>query len=289
MWPVRPDRIDPVPSPTSFISGYVYTSPDGEKIPLGTDEVIFLRMPNPRDPYRGMGPVQSVLTDLDATRYSAEWNRNFFLNSAEPGGIIQVDRRLSDPEFDEMRLRWNEQHRGVAAAHRVAILEQGQWVDRKFTQRDMQFAELRTVSRDVIREAFGIPGFAIGELTDVNRATAEAAALWFATYLTVPRLQRIKAALNFDLLPLFGATADGLEFDYDSPIPDDEEAENAELTTKVNAAGVLVAAGFNPAATLAAIGLPDIPFDGRPADAPTAAPQPPMALSDLRRAALARR
>ncbi|MFE2346478.1 phage portal protein [Kitasatospora cineracea] len=274
MWPVRPDRMDPVPSPAGFISGYVYTSPDGEKIPLRTDEVIQLRMPNPLDPYRGMGPVQSILTDLDATRYSAEWNRNFFLNSAEPGGIIQVDRRLSDDEFNEMRMRWNEQHRGVAAAHRVALLEQGTWVDRKFSQRDMQFAELRTVSRDVIREAFGIPGFAIGELTDVNRATAEAAALWFATYLTVPRLVRIKAALNNDLLPMFGATGDGLEFDYCSPIPDDEEAENAELTAKTTAAVALVGAGFNPAATLAAIGLPDIPFDGRPANSPAPAGQP---------------
>lgn len=267
MWPVRPDRMDPIPSPTDFISGYEYTSPDGEKIPLRTDEVIQLRMPNPLDPYRGMGPVQSILTDLDATRFSSEWNRNFFLNSAEPGGIIQVDRRLNDDEFDQLRMRWNEQHRGVAAAHRVAILEQGTWVDRKFSQRDMQFAELRTVGRDVIREAFGIPGFAIGELTDVNRATAEAAATWFATYLTVPRLERIKAALNNDLLPMFGATAEGLEFDYCSPVPDDEAAENEELTAKVNAAVALVGAGFNSSAALAAVGLPDIAFDGLPAAA----------------------
>jgi HK97 family phage portal protein len=268
MWPVRPDRMEPVPSPTGFVAGYTYTSPDGEKIPLGVDEVIFLRMPNPLDPYRGMGPVQSILTDLDATRYSAEWNRNFFVNSAEPGGIIAVDRRLSDDEFNELRMRWNEQHRGVAAAHRVAILEQGQWVDRKMTQRDMQFAELRHVSRDVIREAFGIPGFAIGELTDVNRATAEAAAMWFATYLTVPRLERIKAALNHDLLPMYGATGEGLEFDYCSPIPDDEEAENAELTAKSAAAAVLVEAGWQPDAVLNTVGLPAMPYTGPIGPAP---------------------
>jgi hypothetical protein len=47
------------------------------------------------DPYRGMGVVQTILVDLDATRASAEWNRNFFLNSAEPGGIVEVDRRLT--------------------------------------------------------------------------------------------------------------------------------------------------------------------------------------------------
>ncbi|MFG2913347.1 phage portal protein [Kitasatospora sp. NPDC048298] len=262
LWPVRPDRMDPVPSPTNHLAGYIYTGPDGEKIPLGLDEVIQLRMPNPLDPYRGMGPVQSILTDLDATRYSAEWNRNFFLNSAEPGGIIEVPNILGDAEFDQLRMRWNEQHRGVAAAHRVAILEAGRWVDRKFTQRDMQFAELRSVSRDVIREAYGMPAFALGEVADVNRATADASRVWFAEQMTVPRLERFRSALNFDLLPLFGPTAVGLEFDYCSPVPDDEEAENAEMTAKVNAVVALVGAGFDPAAACAAIGLPDIAFRG---------------------------
>ncbi|MFJ4837168.1 phage portal protein [Streptomyces sp. NPDC088746] len=258
LWPVRPDRMTPVPSQTSFLAGYIYTSPDGEQVPLGLDEVIFLRMPNPLDPYRGMGPVQSVLADLDATRYSAEWNRNFFLNSAEPGGIIEVPTPLSDPDFDQLRDRWNEQHRGVANAHRVAILEHGKWIDRKLSQRDMQFVELRSVSRAVLREAYGISAFALGEVTDINRATAEASKAWFADQLTVPRLERIKAALNYDLLPLFGATATGLEFDYESPVPADPETEAAQLTAKVNAAKALIDAGLSSDSVLAAMGLPAI-------------------------------
>jgi HK97 family phage portal protein len=270
LWPVRPDRMTPIPSPTDYLVGYVYTGPDGEQVPLKLDEVIQIRMPNPMDTYRGLGPVQAILTDADASRYSAEWNRNFFLNSAEPGGIIAVDRRLDDDEFDEMRMRWAEQHRGVAAAHRVAIMEQGAtWVDRKFTQRDMQFAELRAVSRDVIREAFGMPAFALGEVQDVNRATADASRVWFAEQLTEPRLERFKAALNFELLPLFGATATGLEFDYESPVPEDEEAENAALTTRSTAAAVLVEAGYDPAEVLHTVGLPPMTH---------VAPAPPLSV-----------
>lgn len=146
LWPVRPDRMTPVPDRRNFLSGYIYTGPDGEEVPLKVDEVIFLRMPNPEDPYRGMGPVQAILTDLDATRFSAEWNRNFFLNSSEPGGIIEVDKRLDDDEFNELTARWAEQHRGVSRAHRVAVIEAGmKWVGNAFTQRDMQFAELRGI------------------------------------------------------------------------------------------------------------------------------------------------
>ncbi|WP_326646067.1 phage portal protein [Streptosporangium sp. NBC_01755] len=268
IWPVRPDRISPVPDPEEFIRGYVYRGPDGEQIPLERDEVIQLRMPNPLDPYRGMGPVQSILTDLDSTRYSAEWNRNFFLNSAEPGGIIEVDKRLSDDEFDELRDRWNEQHRGIANAHRVALLEQGRWVDRKFTQRDMQFVELRGVARDVIREAYGMPKFAVGDVDDVNRATAEASKAWFAEQLTVPRLERFKQALNNDFLPLFGATAAGLEFDYVDPVPANREADNDERLSKAESAHRLVSAGWEPAAVLSAVGLPEMPYVGPPAGVP---------------------
>ncbi len=51
------------------------------------------------------------------------------LREAEPGGIIEVPTPLSDPDFDQLRDRWNEQHRGVANAHRVAILEHGKWIE----------------------------------------------------------------------------------------------------------------------------------------------------------------
>jgi HK97 family phage portal protein len=265
LWPVRPDRMTPVPSTDRFLAGYLYTSPDGEQIPLGLDEVIQLRRPNPLDPYRGLSPVLSILPDLDTGRYAAEWSRAFFLNSAQPGGILQFDQRLSDDQFNELRDRWAEQHKGVANAHRVAILEQGKWIDRMISQRDMQFVELRGATRDAIREAYGISKTAIGDFEDINRASALAAKAWFAEQQTIPRLERIKAALNHELLPMFGATAQGMEFDYCDPVPPDPETESAQLTARSNAAAVLVTAGFEPAGTLSAVGLPDIAYRGRPA------------------------
>lgn len=260
LWPVRPDRMEPVPHPTDFLSGYVYTSPDGQKVPLDINEVIQIRMPNPLDPYRGLGPVQTLMVDLDSERYSAEWNRNFFLNSAEPGGIIEVDTRLSDPEFDEMRERWNEQHRGVSKAHRVAILEHGKWVNRQFSMRDMQFTELRTISRDKILEAFGMPRNMLGITEDVNRANAEAGAFVFSKWLVVPRLERIKQALNNDFLPMFGETGKGVMFDYCSPVDEDQTAQNAERDSKAAAAERLINTGFDPVDVLEVLGLPPMRF-----------------------------
>jgi HK97 family phage portal protein len=249
-----------VEHPTEFISGYIYKGPDGEDVPLRKDQVVMIRIPNPYDPIRGMGPVQSILVDVDSARYGAEWNRNFFINGAEPGGIIEMDTRLDDEEFAEMEMRWRETHQGVANAHRVAILEQGKWVERKFSQRDMQFVELRKVSSEVIREAFRFPKALMGTVEDVNKANAEAAETHFARYIVKPRLERIKQALNNDFLPLFGTAAEGLEFDYENPIPDDRQADNEKLTAAANAAKTLRDAGWNEDDVLATVGLPPMRY-----------------------------
>jgi HK97 family phage portal protein len=271
LWPVRPDRMTPVPDPETFLSGYMYTGPDGQQVALRKEDVVFIRTPHPTDPYRGIGPVQALLTDLDAVRYSAEWNRNFFLNSAEPGGIIEVPQGLSDSEFNELRDRWNEQHKGVANAHRVAILEHGVWKDRKFSQRDMQFAELRNLSREVIREAFGFPKPMLGSVDDVNRANGDAGERMFARWLIVPDLEAIRDALNNQLLPLYGATAEGLEFDFANPVPEDIDKEAVQLTARANAAKALADANaWDPDDILSAVGLPEM----RRAVAPAAPPVP---------------
>jgi HK97 family phage portal protein len=256
LWTVRPDRMAPIPHPTRFISGYVYTGPDGEQIPLGTGEVIQIKYPNPLDPYRGLGPVQAILVDLDAARYSALWNRNFFVNSAEPGGIIEAPERLTDDEFNEFRDRWADQHQGVAAAHRVAILEKMTWKDRTISQRDMQFAELRSVSREIFREAFGIHGHVLGLSEDVNKANAEAGATSFGKWLVRPRLCRIREAVNTRLLPMFGAA--GLEFDHGNPEPPDREGDNAERESKANAFATLIGAFVNPDDAAAIVGYPSL-------------------------------
>jgi HK97 family phage portal protein len=274
IWPVRPDRMEIVPHPTQFISHYMYRAPDGQKIRLETTEVIQIRMPNPMDMYRGMGPVQSVLADIDSAKYSAEWNRNFFLNSAQPGGILKFDHELDDDEYRKIRDRWREQHQGTAQAHRVAIIDGGEWIDRKFTMQDMQFKELRELSSEVIREAFSFPKPLLGTVEDVNRANAEAAEVVFARWTLEPRLERIKSALNNEFLPMFGATGQGVHFEYKSPVPENVELENATLLAKAQAASLLRAAGYDPHEILAVVGLPDMSFIAPPVAAPKPALPP---------------
>lgn len=221
LWPIRPDRMRPIPSRDNFIAGYEYRL-GAEKIPLALDDVIFLKIPNPLDPFRGLGVVQSLMTDVDSERFAAQWNRQFFLNSAEPGGIIEYDKNLDDVTFNKQLLRWREQHQGVSQAHRVAIIEAGHWIDRKYTQRDMQFEQLRKLNRDLMLFAWGMHGAIMGLSEHVNRANADAADVAFGRWTLTPRLVRIKDATNEKLIPLFG---NDLFLGYADPTPADRETD----------------------------------------------------------------
>lgn len=255
MWPVRPDKLQPVKSKTEFLTGWIYKGPDGEEVPLGLDEVIQIKLPNPNDPYRGLGPVQAMLSDIDAAQYSAEWNRNFFINGARPGGIIKVDYKMDDEEFEAFINRWRRQHQGTANAHRVAVLENATWQDVQFSMEDMQFVELRNLPRELIREAFAFPKPMLGTVDDVNRANALAGKEIMAENLTIPRLARWKDTLNAFLLPRFAGGAQTL-MDFDDPTPMNHDQRNAERQSQTQAFLTLINAGVDPDDAAMVSGLP---------------------------------
>ena len=189
--------------------------------------------------------MQSLLADIDSAKYSAEWNRNFFLNDATPSGVVEVPDGLEDHELEQLIRHWELQHKGVRNAHRVAFLEMGTWKSQTFTMRDMQFVELRNVSRDQLMVAYRISKWDLGIIEDVNRASAVAADTRLAKKITVPRLERWKGVLNRQILPMFGDTIRDLEWDYDSPVPDDSEEENQVRDSKVGAVSALAEAGVD--------------------------------------------
>lgn len=270
LWPCRPDRLEPVPETNGYLKGWVYTGPDGDRVPLEPWELLRHKLPNPLDMYRGMGPIQALLLELDSQRFGKEWQAQFFQNSARPGGILEVDKQLSDDEFDEMRDRWAEQHQGLGKAHRVAIIEQGaKWVETSFSMRDLQMVEMDGAARDKTLVAFGFPKAMLGIVEDVNRANAEAGEYLFARWLTQPRLKKWRGMWNNQLLPLYGKDIQRkFELDFVSPIPANSEVAIAELDVKSRALMLLTADGrYDATKVLDMLEWPDLGY--------TPAPPPP--------------
>lgn len=259
MWCVRPDRMEPIADPTDYLIGWIYTGQTGEQVPLKSSEVILEKRPDPLDPYRGLGPVQAIMPNIQQQRYATEYQRNLFLNGADPGGIITIPNRMSEPDLDEFVDRWREAHRGVARAGQVGILEDGmKYSPTAHSNKDLEYGELRLANRDELREAYRIHKAMLGTSDDVNRANAQTAQEVFTAWEVIPRLNRRRDTLNSKLLPMFGSAGQGVEFDYHDPSPVNAEAAASEMVQKANAAKTLVDAGYDPSDVLEVVGLPDM-------------------------------
>jgi len=225
IWVINPNKVKVVPSKKDYIAGYVYENAE-QSIPLDTSDIIHIKMPNPINPYRGISAVASIMQDVDAEKFSSQYNKAFFQNSAAPSGVISFDGTLSDTQYDRLKFQWQQSHQGVSNAHKIAILEGGaDWKDTGMSQRDMQFKELRLMNRDVILGAFGMPLSVLGISETVNRANAESSEYTFARWVVRPRLQRIRAKLNEQFVPLFNEK--NLKLDYNDPVPQNVERDLA--------------------------------------------------------------
>lgn len=270
LWPVLPHRVEPVPDPNRLIAGYLYHGPDGQTVPLGTGDVIrMVRTPCPWDQLRGVGAVQTVLRRLQSAAAAEEWHRQFFLNSARPDGVITVPVSLGPTEWEEFQQRWKETHQGVLNAHRVAILEHGaEWKPTAYSPHDMQFVELDRLDSEKIREAYRMSETVLGRGETLNRATAEAQMFQFAANHVVPRLKAVwkKGFLNGRLLPMYGPTGVGVEFDFVSPVEEDKEARDRNIVAQSTAYKNYVDAGVDPAdeAMLRHLGLPKMTMAPKP-------------------------
>jgi HK97 family phage portal protein len=268
LWVVRPDRLVPVPDPHEGLAGWIHTSVDGEQTPLRVDQVLQIKYPSLLDPLRGFGPVQAAMLEIDASILSTEWFRNFYLNSAQPGGIVATDEFLSQPQFDEWVIRWNEQHAGPGNAHRVALMDAGaKWLGAQMSMLDMQFADMVTANRDAVRETFGISKVILGQTGDVNRAASLAQQEIYARYSLQDRIDLLSEMANGELLPRFGSArvAPGARpvlvvEPSEDIVPNDIELENDERDSRVGAAVALITAGGDPVSTLEAFGLPPVDF-----------------------------
>lgn len=263
LWVARPDRMTVVTDRTEFLVGYIYHDPDGNEIPLRREDVLQIRMPHPKDPYRGLGPVQAIIPEVAGGQMSAEYNLSFFRNGAQPGGVVKIRANMSDDQFNQLVDRWEENHGGAQNAGRVAFLEEGEYSPVKpLSMADMQFVEGSNLRRDTILLAFGASKFDVGILEDVNRAASTAAAADFAERMTVPRLDRWQGMLNNDFLPQFGeALSNGYRFVYTNPVPRDREQDRQDKSAAVANFAELVRVGVDPREAAEVCGLPEMTVD----------------------------
>lgn len=238
IYPMRPDKVDLVLSKDNplTLSGYVYKSNDGSKVPFAPNEVLHFKNFNPLGnypmPHRGMGVVEAASWAIDTDNESQQWNYSFFKNSARPDGVLYKENDMNDEEYQRMKTQWASIYGGSDRAHKVAILTGGlKWQELGRSQKESDFLEQRRFSRDEIFALFRVPKSVLGMIEDVNRANAEASNFVFADRTVRPLMKQITDTLQEFLLPEFG---DGFELTFVNPVPVDRAQVIAEYTAGIN-------------------------------------------------------
>lgn len=205
-----------------MVSGYTLSLSNGKQQKVPAENVVFLKLPSFKTPFRGTGVMEYVAASIDIDNFVQEYVRVFFFNDATPRGTLQTELEITEEIGKRILRQFTARHQGVKNAHKLAILEKGlkfATIDR--SMQEMQLGDLEIRIRDRILSAFRVPKSVIGIIDEVNRANAEASDRNFSKRAVLPRLRFIQAQINQRMVPKFG-DARNLWFEFENPVMEDE-------------------------------------------------------------------
>ena len=254
---LHPAHMRPVISVDGEILKWLYR----EKEELQPYEVIHFKYYNPLTGFehRGLSPLDAVILSVENDYLASVFNRNFFEEGAVLSGFIKIPEPLTEEAYRRLRDSFENRHRGVAKAHRVAILEGGaDFRESQITQRDMQFVDQKKVTREEIMTAFGTNAVVLGVYEDVKSYEGiKTAYRMFWLQSLIPRLKLLQDTLYTQLFAHWRGGEVHPEFD----ISEIEELQE-EFEAKVKTAKTLWEMGYpiNEINRRLELGLSDVPW-----------------------------
>lgn len=235
---LRPDKVGTDIDPkTGKINGYFIRQSFGDPIPLEINEVLRFNLFNPKNPYKGYGPVEAGSDYIGTDESTAKYTNNFFGNNAGLSGVLNIKGEVTKGAFRKFTRAWREKYEGVNNAGKVAILRDS---DAVFTPvgsslSDLGMPDLRKMTLDDVLMMFKVPLPLLGkaEQTGLGRANVEALEYIFAKYNIEKKMQRFDSVLQFALKRYYPEQTD-IEIDHEDIIPEDKEFELAERTAAVD-------------------------------------------------------
>jgi HK97 family phage portal protein len=198
IWPVPPHNITVVPGIDKPVDHYEFRPTYSKKTErLEFDEVIHFKNPNPKDISYGLGPLQAAKVAVTSDLYAMTWNEWFFRNNARPDSIIETDKTLTPDIRKRLQESWKQNFQGSQKRGKLAILEGGlKYHEVNRTPKDMDFINLRKLTREEILAAFDVPPAIVGLFEYANYANSREQTSIFWKHCLLPRKTLIADTLS---------------------------------------------------------------------------------------------
>ncbi len=228
---LRPDRIEIKTNKIGFMPieyRYIIDGQIKAKYPIdqitGQSEVKQIKMFNPTDDYLGQSPIMPAAADIDQHNLGGKHNTHLLINGARPSGAVVYKPRdevgamtmLTDSQREQLRQDLASRFNGTKNSGRTMILEGDfDYKEMGLSPKDMDFANMKSMSAKDIALVFGVPAQLIGasDTQTYNNMAEARLALYEETI--IPLLRHIESDLNEWLVPLFGEDLT-LQYDIDA-------------------------------------------------------------------------
>ena len=191
-----PQSTAPIPDPRLFVSGYEVNMPNGDKIIMKPEDVVWIRRPHPLDPYLSMTPMESAGIAIEIENLAKLYNRNFLLNDGRPGGLLVLRGEIDEDDKEELRSRFRGNMSRVGTTTVVSADDGVDYVDTSSNPRDAAYIQMRQITKEEILASFGVPESVIGNAAGrtFNNASEEVSVFWNETMS--PHLEVLARALD---------------------------------------------------------------------------------------------
>lgn len=205
LWPLRAQQMQLFRSDETRRIRYLYQVPNGTQIAWEHDPtrppILHIRAFS-RDGIVGRSVIEVAREALGLALATQEHGARLFSNGATPGGVIEGPHMMEPDQHKRLAQSWNAAHRGLAQAHKVAILEHGfAFKPVGMPNTDAQFIEQRRFQVAEVARLFGVPPHMLGDLERATFSNIEHQSLEFVTHTMLPWARRWEQALRRDLLP----------------------------------------------------------------------------------------
>lgn len=232
MWRLRPQDMKIIRDERVFISGFEQRV-GAETRRLDVDEVLWLRLPDPDDPWGAYGPLEAWISEVDSDFAIADFQKWIFSRGGTPDLAVSVKGSMSAPQREEFRKEWRRRFGNYRDRLRdsIAIL----WGDAEIKQlastpRELEFQRSRDSLRDSITQGLGVPKALITS-DDVNLANAREGSPTHIRNEIWPMVCRVEDTLNQRLVPRWGGN---LLIMHDNPLPAEREAIRLDRDSKLS-------------------------------------------------------
>lgn len=178
-----PQNTSPIPDVKNFVKGFEVQISPLEKRTIAPQNVIWIRRPHPLDPYLSMTPMEAAGVAIELENLAKIYNRNFLINDGRPGGLLVLRSEIADEDKEELRSRFRGNIGRAGSVGVISSDDGADFVDTAASPRDAAYVQMRTITKEEILAAFGVPESIIGNSANrtFSNAMEEGKVFWMET------------------------------------------------------------------------------------------------------------